>query len=431
MIRFDVDERMSEMPEVQQLLDEAELYTARLKQVAASGEYTENEGSINLPSDEAQMTPVKELADAKTSSELKYHIVVGIGGSNLGTKAVYDALRGYSDVLDAERFPKLLFAETTDAAWLASAVKLIETVNSPDEILISVISKSGGTTETMANFEIVAGALRQKFANYRERIVAITDEGSQLWQAAQEQEVATLAIPKMVGGRYSVFSAVGLFPLATVGFDVEALRDGAVAARDNSDMAVQSAALLEYYRRQGKTINDNFMFHIELESLGKWYRQLMGESVGKKESLDGEVVYAGITPTVSLGSTDLHSVGQLYLGGPKDKFTTFVSAENVPDVSVPAERIFPEVNPMVSDRTANEVMAAILAGVKIAYEKAELPYAQVVLDGIDEHSIGAFMQFKMIEIMYLGQLMNVNSFDQPSVESYKVETKQILEAKGE
>ncbi len=429
MIRFEFNKQLMELAELQQLLDKAELYTARLKQVVASGDYVENEASVNLPSDETQLAPVQELVDAKVSSELKYHIVVGIGGSNLGTKAVYDAIYGFSDVLSSQRFPKLLFAETTDAEWLAQAVKVIEQLNSPDEILISVISKSGGTTETMANFEIVAGALRQKFPDYRERMVAITDEGSGLWEAARTQEIATLAIPKMVGGRYSVFSAVGLFPLATIGLNVAALREGAVAARDNLEMAAESAALLEYYRQQGKTINDNFMFHIELESLGKWYRQLMGESVGKKESLDGEVVYAGITPTVSLGSTDLHSVGQLYLGGPKDKFTTFVSAKKTEDIAVPSERVFPDLNPMVSGRTANTVMSAILEGVKLAYQKAELPYAEVVLDGIDEYSIGAFMQFKMIEMMYLGQLMNVNSFDQPSVEDYKVETKRIL--KGE
>lgn len=433
MIRFVYDEPLLAQPAAQALLTSTESYTAHLRDVAASGTYEADESTINLPGDTDLLAAVQNLTAEKANEQLKYHIVVGIGGSNLGTKAVYDALYGYCDVMESTRFPKLLFAETTDPEWLAAAVELVKQAGSSDEILVSVISKSGGTTETMANFEIVAGALREKFSDYRERIVAITDEGSALWEAAKAQDIATLAIPKKVGGRFSVFSAVGLFPLATVGVDIESLRQGALAAREESlttdSPAAKSAALLEHYRREGKTINDNFMFHSELESLGKWYRQLMGESVGKKDSLDGELVHAGITPTVSLGSTDLHSVGQLYLGGPKDKFTTFVRSGESAVVRVPEERIFPDVNPMVSGRGAAEIMEAILEGVQIAYKKANLPYAEVILERIDEHSIGAFLQFKMIEMMYLGRLMNVNTFDQPSVESYKVETKQILEGR--
>ena len=180
--------------------------------------------------------------------------------------------------------------------------------------------------------------------------------------------------------------------------------------------------------QQGYVINDNFFFHPELESVGKWYRQLMGESIGKEHSLDGNVVHTGITPTVSLGSTDLHSVGQLYLGGPKDKLTTFVAAPNtLVRVTVPEHRIFPDLVPMIDGKTAENVMDAILEGVKVAYQKAELPYMQVTLDAINEESLGAFLQFKMLEMMYLGVLLNVNSFDQPNVEAYKVETKRILE----
>ena len=199
-------------------------------------------------------------------------------------------------------------------------------------------------------------------------------------------------------------------------------------AEDGANLALQSAQVLAAHLQKGYTINDNFFFHPELESVGKWYRQLMGESVGKEHSLTGETVHTGITPTVSLGSTDLHSVGQLYLGGPKDKLTTFVSAPNkLVRVEVPQNRIFPELVPMINGKTAEDIMDAILEGVQIAYQKADLPYMQVTLDGINEASLGAFLQFKMLEMMYLGQLLNVNSFDQPNVEAYKVETKRLLE----
>jgi len=412
-------------------VEQLKSYTERLQAIRQSGEYTEFESSLNLPSDATLLDRVKELITEKVSPELKYHIVVGIGGSNLGTKAVYDAFMAYRDLTGAGTEPRLFFAETTDPEWLQRMVRLLETVANPNEVLLSVISKSGGTTETLANFEILMETLSKRFGDVSNRVVAITDGNSKLHEVASAKSISALDIPLPVGGRYSVLSAVGLFPLLSVGIDIEAIRRGAVTVLDNclsgDNIAAQSAAVLALQQQQGHHINDNFFFHPELESVGKWYRQLMGESVGKEKSLSGEVVHAGITPTVSLGSTDLHSVGQLYLGGPKDKLTTFVSSKQTFDLKVPTERVFPELVPMVSGKTATEVMSAILAGVKIAYQKADLPFMEVVLDAIDEESIGAFLQFKMLEMMYLGQLLNVNSFDQPNVESYKVETKQILE----
>lgn len=408
-------------------------YTQHLRSVIARNSYSEYESSMLLPSDQQLLQTVQKLSQEKANSDLRYHIVVGIGGSNLGTKAVYDALHGFADVLEPQRSPKLLFAETTDPTWLTKASALLDTIENPEQVLVSVISKSGGTTETMANFEIIMQVLGQKFQNATDRVVAITDEGSPLWQQAGEKQIDRLAIPKPVGGRYSVLSAVGLFPLATVGIDIASLCKGAATMRDsclteNNNIAAHSAALLAAQQQTGKTINDNFFFHIELESLGKWYRQLMGESVGKAQSLSGEEVHIGITPTVSLGSTDLHSVGQLYLGGPKDKFTTFVYTNHAIDIGVPRDgRVFPELLPMIAGKSAREILKAILDGVKIAYQKAGLPYMEIVLDDISERSLGEYLQFKMLEMMYLGQFLNVNAFDQPSVESYKIETKKILE----
>lgn len=406
-------------------------YTEHLRQVRASTHYDAPESSLRLADDDALLEAVRALVNDKVTDKLKYHIVVGIGGSNLGTKAVYDALLGYADVTQPERFPKLLFAETTDPETLGHLGQLVKSVGSKEEVLVTIISKSGGTTETVANFEIVAHELRTRFADCNDRFVAITDEGSKLWDAAHEQGIATLPIPAKVGGRYSVLSSVGLFPLATVGIDITKLRAGAQNLLDHClgehSYAAESASILALQLKQGRTINDNFFFHPELESLGKWYRQLMGESVGKKHDIDGAVVHTGITPTVSVGSTDLHSVGQLYLGGPKDKLTTFVSSRQSADVAVPQDRVFGNLTPMIEGKTAVSIMKAILEGVQVAYQKAELPYMEVVLDAIDEESIGAYLQFKMLEMMYLGSLLNVNSFDQPNVESYKIETKRILE----
>lgn len=407
-------------------------YTERLRSIRESGAYGEYESSINLARDSLLLEQVKTLVADKSTAKLKYNIVVGIGGSNLGTKAVYDALFGFRDVMEPERVPKLLFAETTDPDWLKYAAQLLETIVEPEEVIVTIISKSGGTTETLANFEIIMQGLNAKFGSMTDRIVAITDEGSKLWEAAKAKSISTLAIPKPVGGRYSVLSAVGLFPLATVGIDIDNLVEGAKSLLDqcfaDDNIAAKSAVVLAAQYDNGCVINDNFFFHPELESLGKWYRQLMGESVGKEQSLSGETLHIGITPTVSLGSTDLHSVGQLYLGGPKDKITTFVSTLQSAEVRVPEERVFPELVEMINGKTAAGITAAILEGVKAAYQKASLPYMEVKLDVIDERSLGAFLQFKMLEMMYLGILFNVNSFDQPNVEDYKIETKKLLES---
>lgn len=412
-------------------LGQLDQYTERLRQVRESATYNDYESSINLSNDMALLRQVTELVAKKVSGTLKYSIVVGIGGSNLGTKAVYDALFGARDMLEPARLPKMLFAETTDPEWLVSVLRLLETIESPDEVLVTVISKSGGTTETLANFEIIMQALRAKFGDVNNRVVAVTDEGSKLWEAAGALSIDRLAIPAPVGGRYSVLSAVGLLPLASVGIDIEQLRRGASDMLDrvlgDDNIAARSAAVLALSRERGCVINDNFFFHPELESVGKWYRQLMGESVGKEQSLSGETVHAGITPTVSLGSTDLHSVGQLYLGGPKDKLTTFVSSTKTASMNVPTERVFSDLVPMITGKPASTIMAAILEGVEIAYQKAGLPYMEVVLDDLDAYSLGAYLQFKMVEMMYLGQLLHVNSFDQPNVESYKVETRKLLE----
>lgn len=410
--------------------DKISSYSERIKQVRGTGTYDQPECSLKLPDDQTLLSNVNDLVKQKVTESLKYSIVIGIGGSNLGTKAIYDARFGYRDLMEPERFPKMLFAETTDPEWLTALTALLRTIKSVDEVLITVASKSGGTTETLANFEIVMQVLKTAFGDVRERVVVITDDDSNFMQAAQKQNISCLAMPKLVGGRYSVLSAVGLFPLASVGIDIEQLRKGASELLDHclqeNNMAAASANTLFIQSGQGKTINDNFFFHPELESLGKWYRQLMGESVGKERSLDDQIVHAGITPTVSLGSTDLHSVGQLYLGGPKDKLTTFVASAKSEELKVPSDRVFSNLVPMITNKSASQIMHAILEGVKIAYRHAELPFMEITLDALDEHSLGSFLQFKMLEMMYLGVLLNVNSFDQPNVESYKIETKRLL-----
>ncbi len=398
-------------------------YISHLNDVAKKNNYEDAEASINLPFDDELLTKVSNLKEKKITENLKYILVIGIGGSNLGTKAIYDSVFGYYDLLEKNRYPKIIFLDTQDGAVLSKTKNLINGLSSKEEILINAISKSGGTTETAANLEVIYEALKNKFGEIDDRIVVTTDENSKMQKAAEVKKIEFLNLPKNVGGRYSVFSAVGLFPLIVAGLDIVKLRRGAQNMRDvclkkEDNPAAISASIIYLHYKQGKNINDNFIFMPQLESLGKWYRQLQGESLGK----DGK----GTTPTVSIGSTDLHSVGQLYLGGPKDKITTFTYGEGEKDqVLVPQKTDFNLVY-AIAGKPIKKIIDAITHGVKKAYQNQRLPFMEVVLKDASEESLGEFMQFKMIETMYLGSLMGVNAFDQPQVELYKTETKKIL-----
>lgn len=429
-------EKSSMLPveDVRKTAETLQEYTVRLQEVAKKGTYEEAESSINLPADKSITEQSIALKTKLVPPAFKYFIDIGIGGSNLGAKAVYDALYGFFDVIQPDRFAKMIFADTNDPEFLHRLAEFLKTkIASLDEVIINIISKSGGTTETVSNFEIIFAALHEKFPDIAKRVVVTTDEGSKLWNTAKEKDLEILTLPKPVGGRYCVFSNVGLFPLACAGVDIQSLIAGARDMRDtcissaDTNPAVLSASILYLHSKAGKNINDNFIFHGELESVGKWYRQLMGESIGKEHDLDGKVVNAGITPTVSIGSTDLHSMAQLYYGGPRDKITTFISTEkNREDATVPASQYLEGLVPTVSGKNASFIMHAIAQAVKISYTHQSMPFTEVIWEDVSPRAIGAFLQFKMIEMMYLAQLMNVNAFDQPHVEIYKVEMKKIL-----
>ena len=264
-------------------------------------------------------------------------------------------------------------------------------------------------------------------------VVATTDKNSKLWQLAQQEKFVCLEIPKNVGGRYSVLSAVGLFPLAMLDVDIQALRDGArsvisqcIDANIEHNSAALSAIILAYYYKQGYNIHDTFLFSNQLEALGKWYRQLMGESIGKEFDRNGNKVNVGMTPTVSIGSTDLHSVGQLYLGGPRDKVTTFVLVQEGASMTVPYMHGYNTLVENIQDVALPTIMHAISDGVQAAYQKKELPYVVYSMPTLEPFFIGQFLVGKMLEIMYLGYILGVNPFDQPNVELYKQETRKRL-----
>jgi len=420
--------------------DLEKLHPNLLEEIARMNEamkhaYEDDRASLHLLENNDSLRTIKTLVNEKRKLKPTHLVVVGIGGSNLGTVAVQEAILGR---LCNQREPptKILYADTVDADLLDTIIALIEPVlKKGGNILINGVSKSGGTTETIANFEVLVEVLKQYKRDWQQYIVVTTDKNSKYWLLAKQQGISLLEIPSKVGGRFSVFSAVGLFPLGMIGIDIDALVSGAQAMKkrclspqiDNNPAALSASLSYSQYKK-GKNIHDLFLFSTDLESLGKWYRQLLGESIGKEYNRKGQQVFTGITPTVSIGSTDLHSMAQLALGGPFDKFTTFVRVEHTNAVvQVPDLPEYASLVNGIQGRSLDEIMQAILKGVQAAYRKGNRPFIEVVLPDKTACSIGQFMQFKMMETMFLGTLCEVNPFDQPNVETYKQETRKLLE----
>ncbi len=405
----------------------------RMSAARAQG-YDSDYASINLSFDEDLVKTVCVTVRDKKSLHPTTLVVIGIGGSNLGTIAVLEALRGrfYNEHQDS----KVYFADTVDSDTIASIAELVEReLATGNNILLNVISKSGKTTETIANFEIFLEILkRHRPYNYHQFVVATTDQDSALWHLARKEEYTVLTIPALVGGRYSVFSAVGLFPLCFLDIDIKKLMEGARAGYEMStqkivaaNAAATSALLLATHYHAGKMIHDTFLFSVALESVGAWYRQLSAESIGKAQTRDGDDIHVGLLPTISIGSTDLHSVAQLYLAGPINRFTTFIAVEkNNTDLTLPNCQEFESIVPNIQGASLATIMNAILHGTQKAYANQNLPFVTWNVPEKSAYYIGQFMQIKMIEIMYLGFLLNINPFDQPEVEKYKTETRRIL-----
>jgi glucose-6-phosphate isomerase len=437
---FSYDSAIINQLELERSLNMLEPIAESLKTLQGDDTYISPQSFINLPFDKKMINGVCKLVEQTKSKHPALMVVVGIGGSNLGAQAVYQAIYGAK----GSDFP-LYFADTVDSDALYDLMAMVEGfLKQKRAVLITVISKSGGTTETIANFECFLALLKKYHPrSYQEYIIVITDHDSPLWRIALQERFAILAIPHLVGGRYSVFSPAGLFPLAFAGVDIMALCQGAegvldpfasierearverspfglVASIDPSGTyPAISAAISAYHYKKGFNIHDTFVFSTALEGLGRWYRQLLGESIGKNG--------IGITPTVSVGSTDLHSVGQLYLGGPRDKLTTFVVvANNNHQLFIPQFVEYEPLIPHIQGKSVAAIMQAIFGGIEHAYQKKDRPFMTITLPEKSAFYIGKFLQYKMIEMVYLGALLQVNPFDQPAVELYKTKTKEIL-----
>lgn len=348
---------------------------------------------------------------------INHLILVGIGGSNLGTEAVHS-------VLDTGKV-KLSSLDTVSAIDIENLLNELSSCRSVRKIAVCVISKSGGTAETISNAGVLLGALEKKFkkAIYKQTIF-IGNPETDFMKAGKRLGVKTIAMPEIVGGRYSVTTEVGLIPLALLGHDVDAFIEGVIDAGNEEfePLTAESAARIYAYMKKKYTHYNFFAFEKRLYNLGAWYRQLFAESLGKTKDKKKQPVTIGMLPTIST-AVELHSVGQLYLSGFKGVYTDFVTFD---DDSVDYEIPKKGISKTYGRFSIQEVATAIYGGVVGAYQEKQLAYRSAILDENLPYSLGLFMAMRMREVMYVAYLMGVDAFDQPNVELYKDKTRSIL-----
>lgn len=351
-------------------------------------------------------------------------IVLGMGGSSLGGKALVSAigLRGGR---------KVFFADNADPC---SFLRLLESV----EIArtgFAMITKSGGTAETWAQFMVVATLLDAHGLSLARHIVAVTDPHSgDLRRVADEQGWHRFAVPRDVGGRFSVLTAVGLLPAAFAGIDVAALVDGALQMQatvvDGTSSSYELATLLFHHATDcARNVHVMMAYADDYYDLMYWWRQLWAESLGKQNDQQKAV---GPTPLVARGSTDQHSLLQLFAEGPDDKVYLMLAPQARPVVSLntntcpPSALAVPSVRALAG-RTLGAYLDAAMAGTRDALLAAGRPVGTMHVDA-SPHAIGAFMQYWMTVTAISGGLYGVDAFNQPGVEEAKRRTLRFLES---
>lgn len=390
-------------------------------------------GWLNLPSsiDEAQFADIENTARILREN-CEVVVVVGIGGSYLGSKAVIDGLSNSFDWLLTERkSPVILYAgQNIGEDYLFELQQLLKT----KKFGIISISKSGTTTEPALAFRLLKTQLeeQQGKASAQQLIVAVTDKSrGALRTLATQEGYKTFVIEDSIGGRFSVLTPVGLLPIAVAGFDIRQLVAGAATmettcgvdtAFEQNPAAVYAAVRNELYRT-GKKIEILVNFHPKLHFFGEWWKQLYGESEGKDQ--------IGIFPAAVDFTTDLHSMGQWIQEGERTIFETVISI-NEPNycVEVPTDSANLDGLNFLAGKRVDEVNKMAELGTMIAHIDGGVPNLKLELPALNEYYLGQMMYFFEKACGISGYLLGVNAFDQPGVEAYKKNMFALLDKPG-
>jgi glucose-6-phosphate isomerase len=381
---------------------------------------------------------VLELA-AEARGRFRNVVVLGIGGSALGNVALHTALNSpFYNLSPPAGLPRLFVLDNVDPDLVGEFLDQLD----PAESMFNVISKSGGTAETMSQFLLFRDRLIERLGEegHREHVVVTTDvEKGVLREIVRREGYRSFVVPDGVGGRFSVLSPVGLVSSALVGIDVQGLLKGAA----DMDERVQEApfeenpALLHaaiQHRMQtakGKPMAVTFSYSSRLKDLADWYAQLLAESIGKRKARDGRDVFTGPTPVRAVGVTDQHSQVQLYVEGPYDKWFTLLAVDQ-PDHVVELPHAYEDLPGVayLGGRTLKELFQAERDGTRVALTEAGRPNATIALEKVDAHAIGQLIYMLELSVAVMGELYDVDAFDQPGVEAGKVAAYALMGREG-
>ena len=377
-------------------------------------------GWLDLPVnyDKDEFRRIKESAE-KIKKDSEVLVVLGIGGSYLGARAVIEFIKSNNYNLLKKYTPDIYFGGNTISS--SAVAELMQLIDGRD-FSINVISKSGTTTEPAIAFRIFKEILERKYGKEEaaKRIYVTTDRQKGALKALADAEgYETFVVPDDVGGRYSVLTAVGLLPIAVAGIDIDALMQGAADAReayasddlDNND-CYRYAAVRNMLYRDGKAIEMLAAYEPSMTLWCEWFKQLFGESEGK----DGK----GLFPASAIFSTDLHSLGQYIQQGERCLFETVLWVkEPKTDVEIGFEEANGDGLNFVAGKTVHYVNRKAFEGTVLAHTDGDVPNIILELDKQDEYNLGYMIYFFEKACGLSGYLLGVNPFDQPGVESYK------------
>ena len=389
-------------------------------------------GWVDLPSEisEADIKDIQNTAD-NIRSQVDYLVVIGIGGSYLGAKAVIEALKNsFGDFAQGDGTKILYAGQNLSEDYLAELLAFLE----DKKYAICVISKSGTTTEPAVAFRLLKNHLEEKIGKQQAQklIVAITDkERGALKVLANQEGYKTYVVPDDVGGRYSVLTPVGLLPVAVAGFDIQAIVQGArdmkALCLSSADMQSNPAALYAASRnallQKGFDIEMLINFSPKLMYFTEWWKQLYGESEGKE--------HKGIYPAGANFTTDLHSMGQYIQEGRRVIFETLISVEKAHhSVVVPEDKQDLDGLNYLAGKPIEYVNSMAEKGTILAHLDGGVPNIKISIEQIDEYNLGQLIYFFELACAYSGYILGVNPFDQPGVEAYKKNMFALLRKPG-
>jgi len=394
-----------------------------------------------LPYDQKGLKEILDTAD-HVVKKCEDFVVLGIGGSALGGIALFQALaHPHHNLLPKAKRkgrPRIFFADNIDPEGFSALLELVH----PNKTIFNVISKSGGTAETMSQFLVVRNKLVRRLGRKRHaaRIIATTDpERGYLRGIAREEGYKTLPIHPGVGGRFSVLSPVGLLPAAVAGIDIAELLAGARNADQackKEDLWKNPAAMNAVLQvlactLKKKPISVMMPYSDALRDVADWYRQIWAESLGKRLNVNGRVVHVGPTPIKALGATDQHSQLQLYMEGPFDKVITFLTAEKFrKTVKIPAGFNRMDGVGYLGGHTLNDLMQAEQQATEFALTQARRVHTTISLPEINPFTVGQLLFMLEVQVLYAGGLFEINPLDQPGVEAGKEFTYGMMGRKG-